>query len=921
MEQLLKQKEELKFLKNKYEKKLFLIENELIKYEQEMSKFSEEQLVNSLTLSVQQKVIVDAVDDNILVIACPGAGKTHTLISRYVNLILKNNIKPESILLITFTKKAGQEMLHRLEDIVPNKLPFYVGSLHGLSYRILQKYNNINYTILDEKETKELLKQETNLIMDNITLDEDIINLIKSKICNIIEQASTTYPINFKVILKKYNLTKHYNLVNQIYKAFSKKKKQENSIDFNDLMIQFCDFLKSTKSTEFKSAINYIFFDEYQDINPIQNYILSIFKNKSKIMVVGDDAQSIYSFRGSSIKYICNFSDDFIPNGKYFLIDNYRSSPAIVNFCQNIIDKNINQYDKKVISVQSEFGFKPSIHAFASKCCDSSIKITSKEEQYKWIVQDIINKNKNGVSFSNMVILSRTNRSLANIELELIANQVPIIKQIGTALLDKYHVKDFLAFIIIINNPKSSIHWKRIISLHKGIGPIKANAIVENCLNIYDKILGLSSGNEQLNNLVTVINIINNINRDIDKAKIILSYLEKLWLYKNKIINEYRSDILSLLYYLRNSSLIEFINNLHLNQEIETTYDNVLFLSTIHSAKGLEWEYVYLIDVNNYEFPNVQNAYYTDELENMEEERRLFYVACSRAKKYLTITYHTDAKVAMSPFIRELNPELYFSNNVIKNDLILENNIPRDVTTIIKNIGHVNIIKLFDNLKIKEKSIHCEFEIPKYISKLKNKFVIGKFIDYLIPKIIQNNFPDKTKKFDLGIIHKEDKFPKKIYHEYIDENNHWSNLLEDIFYISTYNSEISSIELYNEFLLTNNLFYKELEIGIIKLVEQFKPKTILNHYNISFDLLKGEIDLLFDDVLIEVKVTSNEICCIQYLCQVFTYGYLLSKKEIKINKIILYNVESGIINIIDTSTIDFELFYKNMYLINPNLSY
>ena len=228
MQELLKKKEELKLLKNKYEKKLFIIENELIKFEQEITKFSEDELVDSIKLSSQQKTIVEANDENILVIACPGAGKTHTLISRYINLILKKNIKPESILLITFTKKAGQEMLHRLEDIVPTKLPFHTGSLHGLSYRILQKYNNINYTVLDEKETHDLLKYEASNILDSINdIDEEILSYIKSKIVRIVDQVSTTYPLNFKTILKKFNLTKHSSIINQIYKAFTKRKKME----------------------------------------------------------------------------------------------------------------------------------------------------------------------------------------------------------------------------------------------------------------------------------------------------------------------------------------------------------------------------------------------------------------------------------------------------------------------------------------------------------------------------------------------------------------------------------------------------------------------------------------------------------------------------------------------------------------------
>jgi DNA helicase-2/ATP-dependent DNA helicase PcrA len=911
MQELIKKKEELKLLKNKYEKKLFLIENELIKFEQEMTKFSENELVDSLNLSTQQKNIVEANDENILVIACPGAGKTHTLISRYINLILKKNIKPESILLITFTKKAGQEMLHRLEDVVPSKLPFHTGSLHGLSYRILQKYNNINYTVLDEKETHELLKNEALSVLDTINdIDEDIINLIKVKIVKIVDQVSSTYPLNFKIILKKLNLTKYSLIINQIYKGFTKRKKNENAIDFNDLMIQFCDFLKSSKSQEFRDNIKYVFFDEYQDVNPIQNYILTLFKQQSKIMVVGDDAQSIYSFRGSSVKYIYDFPNEFIPNNKYFLVENYRSTPSIVNLCQNIIEKNLNQFEKHVTSVQTEIGIKPSIHAFSTV----NKNITAKEEQYKWIVKDILRKINIGIPLSSIVILARTNKSLNNIELELVANKIPIVKQLGTALLDKYHVKDFLAFIIIINNPKSSIHWKRIISIHKGFNTIKANEIVENCNNIYDKIVTLSNNNDQMSNLVTIINIINGINKDIDKAKTILSYLEKLWLIKNKNTEELKNDILSLLYYLRNSSLNEFINELYLNQEIESSYDNVLYLSTVHGSKGLEWEHVYLLDITNYDFPSIQNEYYLDELETMEEERRLFYVACSRAKKFLTLTYYTDFKVGMSPFIREIENSLYFSNNVIKTKLPLEYIIPRDVTSILRNYGYTDVALMFTNLSVKEKSIHEEFDIPKDIIKLKNKFIIGSFIDYLIPKMLQNNFTNIVKKFDLNIIHKNEKFPKKIYYEYTDENTHWNNQLENIFYIATCDLEVENIDRYKDFLLENKIFYNNLENGIKKLVDIFKPKVINSHYNINFDQLKAEIDLLFDDVLIEIKVSSNEICCMQYLCQVFTYGYLISKKDKKINKIVLYNVENGVIYIIDTSTFDFKLFYEKLYL-------
>ena len=881
MDELLDLKDRLNKQKKKFIKKLFIIENQLLEIEKEFAKLNETQLVESLSLSDQQQKIVDAEDDIILVIACPGAGKTHTLISRYVNLILSKNVLPESVLLITFTKKAGQEMLQRLEDIVPDKLPFHTGSLHGLSYRILQKYNNINYTILNEIESKELLKNEVINYFNNNenVLDYNEIFLIKQEIPKVIEQVLINYPINFKSTLKKYNLTKYHIIIVQIYKNFVKRKKNENVIDFNDLMIMFCDFLKSNKSIEFKEQIKYIFFDEYQDVNPIQNYILQMFKT-SKIMCVGDDSQSIYSFRGGSIEYILNFNNNFKNNTIYLLEENYRSSPAIVNFCNNIIDKNINQYKKKVLSVHVDNKLKPFVYAFNN---------VDTIEQYKWIINDIKDRKE---PLTEIAILARNNELLSHIEIELSRERIPFYKQSGISLLNKNHVKDFLAFINIYNNNKSSIHLKRILNLHTQFNIISANDFVET--------------NQELSKVPELYNFLNSLNKrddkEIDKAKKIVSYLEKLWINNDKNIEEYKQDINILLYYLKNSTLNNFIKELYLNEDVQNDQEGIC-LSTVHGSKGLEWNNVYIIDVNSNKFPNIRQNYFKDELLDMQEERRLFYVACSRAKHYLVITYHTDSKTDISPFLRELDTTLYQSSDVKIRDIKYKN-----ITDRLKYIGHQNIAEMLLNLNVIVKNIHIEFGS---VDKIKNKIIVGTFIDYLIPKIIQNNYKDKLKKFDL----KNKIVSQKIHQNYLDENIHWSDLLEEIFTISNclekYNTKVC-----HDFLLSSDtfLFYKELEIGIKKLIDSCKSKNIYTHYNCNFDEFHGEIDILLDDVIIEIKTTSYEAANLTYVCQSLTYGYLMYKKNIKINKIILYNVQSGIINIMDTSKFDFELFCKNLYI-------
>jgi hypothetical protein len=191
----------------------------------------------------------------------------------------------------------------------------------------------------------------------------------------------------------------------------------------------------------------------------------------------------------------------------------------------------------------------------------------------------------------------------------------------------------------------------------------------------------------------------------------------------------------------------------------------------------------------------------------------------------------------------------------------------------------------------------------KFIIK-ENKKVLSSFLNYLIFKMIHNNFTDKVKNFDIS--HKNISINKKLYFDYIDEQNHWSNLLENIYNIST-DSNKHKKEIIND---NTFLFFKNIEDGIKKIIDLFKPKNIYTNYNIG----KGYIDLILDDILVNIKISTLEVCTLKNICKVLTNGYLLSEKNIIINKIILYNVLSGTINIINTNTFNFKLFNNNLYL-------
>ena len=582
-------------------------------------------------LSDEQTKIVNSNKKNMLVIACPGSGKTHTLISRYINLIVNEMFNPKEVLLITFTKKAGSEMTERLVNMTSNTmLPYYVGSLHGLGFKLLQ---NKSFIILDDNDSKDLIN---NIIIDNIK-DDNIIQIMLKKFQCALDYASTTYPIDFISAINKYNLIDYQQEFYSIYKTYKKIKRKEMLLDFNDLMISLYEFLNSEQSIHFRKKIKYIFFDEYQDVNPIQNKILLLLSEQSNIMVVGDDSQSIYSFRGSSINHILNYDKDFNKSKTYLLVENYRSTPNIINLCQNIINNNTSKYEKKVISKKkdlSEEYHKPSI-----------IEFNNRQKQYEWIAKDILNKIKNNVDLSEISIIARKNQTINDIEEILIKNNISCIKNNNASLLNKSYIKNIISLINIKNkniNTLQSILWKRILKLHN----------LENKISIKSYDDNLESLKEYLDlpHVRDLYNIIIDTEFNLDN---IINYICSTDTHVNlNDINIFLSKINKTSY----ETILQSINSLYFTSMMLDANDTVsIELSTIHGSKGLEWKYVYLIDMNSKDYPKSKISI------DCEEERRLFYVASSRAKNHLYITYHTNdtEKIYQSPYIKELDKNHY----------------------------------------------------------------------------------------------------------------------------------------------------------------------------------------------------------------------------------------------------------------------
>ena len=610
----------------KYEKKIIdldLSEDKII-YKNKIDLILEK--INNYNLSYlshEQNKIVNSSKKNILVIACPGSGKTHTIISRYINLIVNNIYNPKQVLLITFTKKAGLEMTKRLCNMTLNTiLPYYVGTLHGLSFKLLQ---DKNFIILDDNDSKELIN---NIIIETIK-DNNIIDIMQKSFCSALDYSLTNYPIDFKPAIQKYKLNKYENEFNIIYKKYVKIKNKEMLLDFNDLMISLYEFLNSDKSNFFKEKIKYVFFDEYQDVNPIQNKILLLLSNKSDLMVVGDDSQSIYSFRGSSVNHILNYDNYFKKSKKFLLVENYRSTPNIINLCQDIISNNNIRYDKQVISKNKDLIIKPTI-----------IEFSDRETQYEWIIKDINDKINNNVDLSDIAILAKKNQSINNIEEYLIKNKIYCIKNNNLSLLNKSYIKNIITLINIKNNNINTLQhilWKRILKIHNLDDKINNNYLenlklyldLPNVMNLYNILI-----NDKFN-LDDVINYICSTDPQVN--------LDDINLFLSKINTESYETIL------------QSVNSLYLNDSDDNSHKRNISveLSTIHGSKGLEWKYVYLIDMNSKDYPKSKI-----EIE-YEEERRLLYVALSRAKHHLYISYHKNNNTYESPYIKEINKENY----------------------------------------------------------------------------------------------------------------------------------------------------------------------------------------------------------------------------------------------------------------------
>ncbi len=632
-------------------------------------------------LNKEQYEIVKKGDGPVLVLAGAGSGKTRTLTYRVAYLINKG-VNPENILLVTFTNKASKEMLSRIEDL----LGYYPkgvwgGTFHHIGNRFLRRYAEIvgyekNFSILDREDSLVLFKE---VYEEFIGKESQNRYFPKSKILyNLISYARNRQENIFDLMKRKFDYLsdRDFETAQKIADRYKEKKIMANAMDFDDLLINWLNLLKKSEivKNKLREKFQYILVDEYQDTNKIQNEIINLLAKKHKnILAVGDDSQSIYSFRAARIANILDFPKNFFNAKVYKLETNYRSTPEILDLANESIKNNQNKFPKKLKSVKESLK-KPLL----------VITKNNKEQAFE-VVRKIKELKGSGFDFQDIAVLVRSVFQGLELELALNRENIPYTMRGGIRFFEQKHIKDILAYLKILANFKDELAWLRVLNIYEGIGPKTAQKIFQEIKKFQNLETAIKEfeifGNEKIKkSLNIVLKILKEMllvkkKKEVVKKSIEIilknGYREYLMSgfdnYKDRIddLNEmsaFAYDYDNLDDFLSEIILSDTFKNKNDNSVILEKKDNdKVVISTIHQAKGLEWSQVFLLGLVDGQFPHRK---VWENPQEIEEERRLFYVAVTRAKDSLYLFYpminnQNESINELSSFIKELDESLF----------------------------------------------------------------------------------------------------------------------------------------------------------------------------------------------------------------------------------------------------------------------
>lgn len=614
-------------------------------------------------LNPDQLLAATTIDGKVLVIAGAGSGKTKTLTYR-TSYLLENGVTPSSILLLTFTRKAANEIKSRAKTLLVNRLSdeelsedilpttkalndITSGTFHSFCNMLLRQYSgllgiNPRFTILDTgdsedaidliyKEKKYPAQTKKQAFPRKRTL-QNIFSTSRNRRIQIRDLIESNYP----------DIAVHIPIIEQLAIDFHEYKRANHLYDFDDIISQVVRHLKTNDTFRqlLQNRYRYIMVDEYQDTNIPQKQLIDLICAPASVslMVVGDDNQSIYAFRGANYENILLFGETYPEASLIKLEQNYRSTPAVLNYINALSAQITLGYQKQLYSNATITGEKP----IFSRASDET-----KEAKY---IADKVIALKSDHNYNDFAVLCRTSFQSNYVQLEFMERHIPFIVVGGIKFIERRHIKDVLAFVKILYNPNDTIAWHRILTLFKGVGAVTATRLtqaINTDNNSFEPLLlpkfskkspeleplhAVLTKAQQAESVDTIIELI------LDFYIPILKTIEENWRERSedfRVLKNLATEHSSLDNFLENLALDPPNDSVAMTSQSEEADKDKVTISTIHSAKGLEWPVVFVNSLVDGITPHHRSL---ADFEELEEERKLFYVACSRAKSRLYLT-------------------------------------------------------------------------------------------------------------------------------------------------------------------------------------------------------------------------------------------------------------------------------------------
>ena len=592
--------------------------------------------IKNLLNESQYEAVVNT-EGPVLVLAGAGSGKTRVVTYKIAYLVKEIGVNPFNILAITFTNKAANEMKERAEELLERSINgMWIGTFHSICVRILRKHYSSNFTIYDTQDSLNLIKR---IVKDrNLDSDQFKPKSIKNRISDFKNKG-----MGVKEFQEFAGSDFYLKIVGEVFFDYEAAMKEANALDFDDLLLKTVKLFEANPSVceEYSKKFDYIFVDEYQDVNDIQyKFIKAISHVHNNLTVVGDENQSIYAFRGANLENILNFERDFKGAKVIYLNQNYRSTKSILDAANHLILNNPQKYKRELL---------------ATKADDEKVKcynlMTGDDEAYK--VLEIIEKLKDdGEKYSDIAILYRTNNQSRAFEDVFVRNSVPYEIIGGIRFYDRKEVKDVLAYLKLLNNPFDSVSFERIVNTpRRGVGPKTLGDLNEYRLvtgkDYFETLsdIGTKSAKKFGEDFIRIREVMNDVPLS-ELVDIVLEkseYLKELKVSKNPEDESRVQNVYEFVSYVKEyeeknpeSELSEMLNEISLLSDIDQSKEeDKVVLMTVHSSKGLEFRNVFVVGLEEGLFPSRMSM---EDEKDIEEERRLFYVALTRARDRLFLT-------------------------------------------------------------------------------------------------------------------------------------------------------------------------------------------------------------------------------------------------------------------------------------------